>query len=163
VFSQDNAGFMPAITMPMSPDQSRTDNTRIQAIRPLIAPALLQEQLPASEAVLARVEQGRKEICDVLHGRDDRLLVVVGPCSIHDHGQALDYAHWLQGQSALLADDLRIVMRCYFEKPRTTIGWKGYINDPHMDGSFSINEGLALARALLLDIVNVGLAVGTEF
>ena len=146
-----------------SPDQSRTDNTRIQSIRPLIAPALLQEQLPTSEAVLARVEQSRNAICDVLHGRDDRLLVVVGPCSIHDHDQAMEYAHWLQTQSESLADDLLIVMRCYFEKPRTTVGWKGYINDPHMDGSFSINEGLTLARALLLDIVNVGLAVGTEF
>ena len=96
-------------------------------------------------------------------GEDDRLLVIVGPCSIHDHGQAMEYAHWLQTQAKSLEDDLLIVMRCYFEKPRTTVGWKGYINDPHMDGSFSINEGLALARALLLDIVNAGLAVGTEF
>ena len=151
------------ITMPLSTDQNRTDDIRIRAIRPLIAPALLQEQLPASEAVLARVEQSRQAICDVLHARDDRLLVVVGPCSIHDHGQAMEYAHWLQTQAKSLEDDLLIVMRCYFEKPRTTVGWKGYINDPHMDGSFSINEGLALARALLLDIVKAGLAVGTEF
>ena len=149
--------------MPISPEQSRTDNTRIQAIRPLIAPALLQEQLPASEAVLARVEHSRQAICDILHGRHDRLLVVVGPCSIHDHDQAMEYAHWLATQSTLYADDLLLVMRCYFEKPRTTVGWKGYINDPHMDGSFSINEGLHLARALLLDIVDTGLAVGTEF
>ena len=151
------------ITMPLSTDQNRTDDIRIRAIRPLIAPALLQEQLPASEAVLARVEQSRQAICDVLHARDDRLLVVVGPCSIHDHGQAMEYAHWLQTQAKSLEDDLLIVMRCYFEKPRTTVGWKGYINDPRMDGSFSINEGLALARALLLDIVKAGLAVGTEF
>jgi len=152
-----------ASPMPISPDKNRTDDTRIRAVRPLIAPALLQEQLPASEAVLIRVEHSRQAICEVLHGRDDRLLVVVGPCSIHDHDQAMEYAHWLQEQSNALADDLLIVMRCYFEKPRTTVGWKGYINDPHMDGSFSINEGLAMARALLLDIVKVGLTVGTEF
>ena len=149
--------------MPISPEKNRTEDTRIRAVRPLISPALLQEQLPASEAVLARVEHSRQAICDVLHGRDDRLLVVVGPCSIHDHDQAMEYAHWLQAQSKALADDVLIVMRCYFEKPRTTVGWKGYINDPHMDGSFSINEGLHLARALLLDIVSAGLAVGTEF
>jgi 3-deoxy-7-phosphoheptulonate synthase len=149
--------------MPISPDKNRTDDTRIRAVRPLISPALLQEQLAASETVLARVVHSRQAICDVLHGRDDRLLVVVGPCSIHDHDQAMEYAHWLQAQSNALADDVLIVMRCYFEKPRTTVGWKGYINDPHMDGSFSINEGLHLARALLLDIVNAGLAVGTEF
>ena len=152
-----------AILMPISPDKNRTDDTRIRAVRPLISPALLQEQLAASETVLARVVHSRQAICDVLHGRDDRLLVVVGPCSIHDHDQAMEYAHWLQAQSNALADDVLIVMRCYFEKPRTTVGWKGYINDPHMDGSFSINEGLHLARALLLDIVNAGLAVGTEF
>jgi len=99
----------------------------------------------------------------VLEGKDDRLLVVVGPCSIHDHDQAMEYAHWLKGQSAALGADLLLVMRTYFEKPRTTVGWKGYINDPHLDGSFSINEGLALARSLLLDIVGTGLAVGTEF
>ena len=149
--------------MPHSPDQSRTDNTRIRAIRPLISPALLQEQLPACEAVLATVEASRHAICDVLEGKDDRLLVVVGPCSIHDHDQAMEYAHWLKGQSAALGADLLLVMRTYFEKPRTTVGWKGYINDPHLDGSFSINEGLALARSLLLDIVGTGLAVGTEF
>lgn len=149
--------------MPISPDKHRTDDTRIRAVRPLISPALLLERLPASDAVLERVEHSRQAICDVLHGRDDRLLVVVGPCSIHDHDQAMEYAHWLQAQSNALADDVLIVMRCYFEKPRTTVGWKGYINDPHMDGSFPINEGLHLARALLLDIVNAGLAVGTEF
>lgn len=149
--------------MPITPDRNRTDDTRIRAVRPLIAPALLQEQLRASETALACVEASRQRICDVLHGRDDRLLVVVGPCSIHDHDQAMEYAHWLGSQAAIYADDLLLVMRCYFEKPRTTVGWKGYINDPHMDGSFSINEGLHLARALLLDIVNAGLAVGTEF
>jgi len=129
----------------------------------LITPVLLQEQMPASEAVLATVERSRAAICEVLHGRDDRLIVVVGPCSIHDHGQAIEYAHWLKSQAEALQGELLIVMRTYFEKPRTTVGWKGYINDPHLDGSFSINEGLTLARTLLLDIVGLGLAVGTEF
>jgi 3-deoxy-7-phosphoheptulonate synthase len=87
----------------------------------------------------------------------------VGPCSIHDHDQAMEYARWLKGQADALAGELVVVMRTYFEKPRTTVGWKGYINDPHMDGSFSINEGLELARKLLLEIVDMGLAVGTEF
>jgi 3-deoxy-7-phosphoheptulonate synthase len=149
--------------MPLSPDHIRTDDTRIRAIRPLTTPVLLQEQLPATEAVLAMVERSRAAICDVLHGRDDRLIVVVGPCSIHDHAQAMEYAHWLKGQADALQSELLIVMRTYFEKPRTTVGWKGYINDPHMDGSFSINEGLTLARTLLLEIVGLGLAVGTEF
>ena len=149
--------------MPHTPDQIRTDDTRIGAVRPLITPVLLQEQLPASEAVLATVERSRAAICEVLHGRDDRLIVVVGPCSIHDHGQAMEYAHWLKAQADALQGELIIVMRTYFEKPRTTVGWKGYINDPHLDGSFSINEGLTLARTLLLDIVGLGLAVGTEF
>jgi len=149
--------------MPHSPDHIRTDDTRISAIRPLISPALLQEQLPACEAVLASVERARSALCEVLHARDDRLIVVVGPCSIHDHDQAIAYAQWLKGQADTLADDLVVVMRTYFEKPRTTVGWKGYINDPHLDGSFSINEGLALARSLLLEIVAMGLAVGTEF
>jgi len=149
--------------MPHTPDQIRTDDTRIGAVRPLITPVLLQEQWPASDAVLATVERSRAAICDVLHGRDDRLIVVVGPCSIHDHGQAMEYARWLKGQADALAGELVIVMRTYFEKPRTTVGWKGYINDPHLDGSFSINEGLALARKLLLEIVDMGLAVGTEF
>ena len=149
--------------MPHTPDQIRTDDTRIGAVRPLITPVLLQEQLPATEAVLATVERSRAAICEVLHGRDDRLIVVVGPCSIHDHGQAMEYAHWLKAQADALQGELLIVMRTYFEKPRTTVGWKGYINDPHLDGSFSINEGLTLARTLLLDIVGLGLAVGTEF
>ncbi len=149
--------------MPQTPDHIRTDDTRIGAVRPLITPVLLQEQWPASDAVLATVERSRAAICNVLHGRDDRLIVVVGPCSIHDHDQAMEYAHWLKGQADALEGELVVVMRTYFEKPRTTVGWKGYINDPHLDGSFSINEGLALARKLLLEIVDMGLAVGTEF
>ena len=144
-------------------DTTRIDDTRIKAVRPLITPALLQEWLPAPEAAQALVETSRAAISRVLHGQDDRLIVVVGPCSIHDHGQAMDYARQLKAQADALQDDLLIVMRVYFEKPRTTVGWKGYINDPHLDGSFAINEGLEMARALLLDVLALGLPVGTEF
>ena len=149
--------------MPHSQELSPTNDTRIRAVRPLTTPALLQEKLPASDAVLATVLQSREAISNVLHGRDDRLVVVVGPCSIHDHDQAMAYARLLKAQADALKADLVVVMRTYFEKPRTTVGWKGYINDPHLDGSFSINEGLELARALLLDVLGLGLAVGTEF
>lgn len=149
--------------MPHSQELSPTNDTRIRAVRPLTTPALLQEKLPASDAVSATVLQSREAISNVLHGRDDRLVVVVGPCSIHDHDQAMAYARLLKVQADALKADLVVVMRTYFEKPRTTVGWKGYINDPHLDGSFSINEGLELARALLLDVLGLGLAVGTEF
>ncbi len=132
-------------------------------MRPLITPALLQEWLPTPEAAQARVASSRTAISRVLHGADDRLVVVVGLCSIHDHAQALDCARQLKTQADALQDELLIVMRVYFEKPRTTVGWKGYINDPHLDGSFAINEGLELARRLLLDVLALGLPVGTEF
>ena len=144
-------------------DTTRTDDTRIDAVRPLITPALLHERLPVSEPAQALVEQARGEIADVLHGRDDRLVVVVGPCSIHDHAQALEYAARLKPLADELRGELVTVMRVYFEKPRTTVGWKGYINDPHLDGSFAINEGLERARALLLDILGLGLPAGSEF
>ena len=144
-------------------DTTRIDDTRIGAVRPLITPALLQEWLPVPAEALALVEGSRAAISRVLHGADDRLIVVVGPCSIHDHGQAMDYARQLKVQADALQDDLLVVMRVYFEKPRTTVGWKGYINDPHLDGSFAINEGLEMARALLLDVLALGLPVGTEF
>jgi 3-deoxy-7-phosphoheptulonate synthase len=144
-------------------DTTRIDDTRIDAVRPLITPALLLEKLPVSEATLTLVERSRAEIARILAGSDDRLLVVVGPCSIHDHDQALTYAARLQAAAAPLADALLVVMRTYFEKPRTTVGWKGYINDPHLDGTFAINEGLERARRLLLQIVDGGLPVGTEF
>ena len=144
-------------------DTTRIDDTRIEAVRPLITPALLMEKLPGSEATLALVERSRRDIARVLHGHDDRLLVVVGPCSIHDHAQALEYAALLKSAAAPLADALLVVMRTYFEKPRTTLGWKGYINDPRLDGSFAVNEGLERARRLLLEIVELGLPVGTEF
>ena len=144
-------------------DATRIDDTRIGAVRPLITPALLQEWLPVPVAALALVEQSRVDISRVLHGADDRLVVVVGPCSIHNHAQALEYARQLKAQADALRAELLIVMRVYFEKPRTTVGWKGYINDPHLDGSFAINEGLEMARRLLLDILALGLPVGTEF
>ncbi|WP_372657538.1 3-deoxy-7-phosphoheptulonate synthase [Hydrogenophaga sp.] len=144
-------------------DTTRVDDIRIGAVRPLITPALLQEWLPAPESAQALVHSSREAISRVLHGQDDRLVVVVGPCSIHDHDQAITYANLLKAQADALADDLLIVMRVYFEKPRTTVGWKGYINDPHLDGSFAINEGLELARQLLLEVLELGLPVGTEF
>ncbi|MDH5856984.1 3-deoxy-7-phosphoheptulonate synthase [Lampropedia aestuarii] len=144
-------------------EAKRVDDRSIKAIRPLITPALLQEWLPAPAAALNLVETSRAQIADVLHGRDDRLIVVVGPCSIHDHQQAMAYARLLRESAVALKDDLLVVMRVYFEKPRTTIGWKGYINDPRMDGSFAMNEGLEKARELLLEILELGLPIGTEF
>ena len=144
-------------------DKTRIDDTRIASVRPLMTPALLEERLPATPAHLALVEASRQAISDVLHGRDDRLVVVVGPCSIHDHDQAIDYARRLKVLAGQHAKDLIVVMRVYFEKPRTTVGWKGYINDPHLDGSFAMNEGLQMARQLLLDVLDLGLPVATEF
>ncbi|MEL4177821.1 3-deoxy-7-phosphoheptulonate synthase [Roseateles sp. PN1] len=144
-------------------DTTRTDDTRIGAVRPLISPALLLDELPPPDVALELVERARRDISAVLHGRDDRLLVVVGPCSIHDHEQAMDYARLLKGLNDELKGDLLLVMRVYFEKPRTTVGWKGYINDPRLDGSFHMNEGLRLARKLLLDVTSLGLPAGTEF
>ena len=144
-------------------DKTRIDDTRIASVRPLMTPALLEERLPATPAHLALVESSRQAISDVLHGRDDRLVVVVGPCSIHDHDQAIDYARRLKAEADRHAKDLIVVMRVYFEKPRTTVGWKGYINDPHLDDSFAMNEGLEMARRLLLDVLDIGLPVATEF
>lgn len=157
---------MPAMlenTQPSTHDTTRIDDVRIQAVRPLISPALLQERLPLSPELAQQIRQHRQAIADVLHGRDDRLLVVVGPCSIHDHDQALEYAQQLKGMAQQFENELLIIMRVYFEKPRTTVGWKGYINDPHLDGSFAINEGLERARHLLLEIIDLGLPTGTEF
>jgi 3-deoxy-7-phosphoheptulonate synthase len=144
-------------------DTTRIDDVRIGAVRPLISPALLLDELPVSPAIQDLVEGTRSAIADILHGRDDRLVAVVGPCSIHDHDQAMDYARLLKGAAEELSEDLLIVMRVYFEKPRTTVGWKGYINDPRLDGSYRINEGLRRARELLLDIADLGLPTGTEF
>jgi len=144
-------------------DTTRIDDTRIRAVRPLVSPAIVLEDLPVTAAIEDLVETRRAAVADVLHGRSDRLVVVVGPCSIHDHGQALEYARRLKAAADGLADALVVVMRVYFEKPRTTVGWKGYINDPRLDGSFRINEGLRRARQLLLEINALGLPAGTEF
>ena len=147
-------------------DTTRIDDVRIGAVRPLITPALLQERVPVRDDMLALVETSRAEIAAVLHGMgtgSDRLVVVVGPCSIHDHDQAIEYGQRLKKVADELHADLLIVMRTYFEKPRTTVGWKGYINDPHLDGSFAINEGLERARRLVLELTTLGLPTGTEF
>ena len=141
----------------------RTDDLRISAVRALIPPQLLLEELPMDAASLATVTNARQAIHRVLHGADDRLVAVVGPCSIHDAQAALDYARRLHEAASRHAADLFLVMRVYFEKPRTTVGWKGFINDPRLDGSFAINEGLRQARKLLLEINRLGLPCGTEF
>jgi 3-deoxy-7-phosphoheptulonate synthase len=141
----------------------RTDDLRIGAIRALIAPQLLLEELPIDAAALATVSSARAAIHRVLHGADDRLLVIAGPCSIHDYDAAIEYARKLHAAAEAHAHDLLVVMRVYFEKPRTTVGWKGFINDPHLDGSFAINEGLKLARRLLLEVNRLGMPCGTEF
>jgi len=147
-------------------DTTRIDDVRIGAVRPLITPALLQERVPVRDDMLALVETSRAEIAAVLHGvgaGSDRLIVVVGPCSIHDHDQAIEYGRRLKTVADELRGDLAVVMRTYFEKPRTTVGWKGYINDPQLDGSFAINEGLERARRLVLELTTLGLPTGTEF
>src|SRR5687768_3405342 len=145
------------------PQATRLDDVRIRQVQPLISPALLQYEQPADDEVQAFVETSRAQVADVVHGRDQRLLAIVGPCSIHDGGQALEYASRLRALADTLREDLLLVMRVYFEKPRTTVGWKGYINDPRLDGSFRINEGLRLARGLLLDIARMRLPAATEF
>ncbi len=140
-----------------------TSDLRIRTARPLLSPAILEEDLPLDESGAARVDTARRAISDILNGRDDRLLAIVGPCSIHDPAAALEYARKLKPVADHFARDLLVIMRVYFEKPRTTVGWKGLINDPHLDGSFQVNHGLRLARQLMLDINRVGLPIGTEF
>ncbi len=142
---------------------STTDDVRIAAISELAPPATVLNAFPVGATVAQRVTAARQGIHRVLHGADDRLVVVIGPCSIHDPEMALDYARRLAVEAERLSDDLLIVMRVYFEKPRTTVGWKGLINDPHLDNSFDINEGLRRARKLLLDVNTIGLPCATEF
>lgn len=141
----------------------RTDDLRISGINPLISPAVLAYYLPLTEQAAEVVSRARTEADAILRGEDDRLLVVVGPCSIHDPEAAIEYAVKLKKEAERLKDDLLIIMRVYFEKPRTTVGWKGLINDPHLDDSFDINHGLRIARGLLLDLANMGMPAGTEF
>jgi 3-deoxy-7-phosphoheptulonate synthase len=140
-----------------------TDDLRIESLSPLLPPAILMEELPLSDAATATIVDARKTLSAILAGEDDRLLVVTGPCSIHDVAAAGEYAARLREQARRFADDLVVVMRVYFEKPRTTVGWKGLINDPHLDGSFKINHGLRLARKLLVDLAETGLPAGCEF
>ena len=140
-----------------------TADIRICATKPLMAPAVLEEEIPLTDASAALVARTRREIAAILTGADNRLLVVAGPCSIHDPAAALDYARRLKLVADESAADLLLVMRVYFEKPRTVVGWKGLINDPDLDGTFQINKGLRLARRLLADITALGLPVGTEF
>ena len=141
-----------------------TDDLRIENLRPLVPPMILvDEELPITEQATATVTAARRAIGDIISGRDQRLLVIAGPCSIHDTNAAVEYAGGLKREADRLADDLLVIMRVYFEKPRTTVGWKGLINDPDLDGSFNINHGLRLARGLLLDLANMGLAAGSEF
>ena len=141
----------------------RTDDVRIEQGDELLAPMQVMRELASTERSEATTFEGRKAVHDILRGADDRLLVVVGPCSIHDYKAAVDYAKRLKGERERLKHDLAIVMRVYFEKPRTTVGWKGFINDPHLDETFDMNEGLRLARKLLLEINDVGVPAGTEF
>ncbi|HEX6002560.1 MAG TPA: 3-deoxy-7-phosphoheptulonate synthase AroG [Burkholderiales bacterium] len=141
----------------------QTDDLRIKEIKELMPPAHLLREFPVSDSAARTVYDTRRAIHRILHGADDRLLVIMGPCSIHDVKAAKDYAARLKEAKDALAKDLLILMRVYFEKPRTTVGWKGLINDPRLDGSFRINEGLRVARELLLDLNDLGVPVGCEF
>src|SRR3954471_15744085 len=140
-----------------------TGNLRVESVRPLLSPAILLEEIPLADASVETVAGARRQVADVLRGGDDRLLVVVGPCSIHDVTAAEDYAGRLRDAAARLAGDLCLVMRVYFEKPRSTVGWKGLINDPDLDGSFQINKGLRTARRLLARLTAAGTPCATEF
>lgn len=146
-----------------SPTALPLENLRVRGVTRLITPAQIKEQLPSTRAQVATVQRGREEARAILRGEDDRLLVIAGPCSIHDPESAMDYARRLAALSREVADRYLVVMRVYFEKPRTTVGWKGLINDPLMDDSCDMAHGVALARKILLDIAALGLPTGTEF
>jgi len=140
-----------------------TDDLRIRSFTELSTPAEILRELPCTEAMSTTVANARRALHGILHAEDDRLAVVIGPCSIHDAKAALDYARRLHAAREELADALEVVMRVYFEKPRTTVGWKGLINDPDLDGTFNINKGLRLARGVLCDINALGLPAGVEY
>jgi len=140
-----------------------TDDLRIANLRPLLPPAILMEEEPLTEVASETVATARETATRILAGTEDRLLVIVGPCSIHDTDAALEYAERLAAEVPRHSDTLQIVMRVYFEKPRTTIGWKGLINDPNLDNTFAINQGLRKARGLLLELANRGMPAGSEF
>jgi 3-deoxy-7-phosphoheptulonate synthase len=145
------------------PTRYRTSDVRITQIEELVPPSRVRRELPIDDAAANTVSQTRQAIQAVLHGKDDRIVVIFGPCSIHDIEAAKDYAARLRAVQERLAADLIIAMRVYFEKPRTTVGWKGLINDPHLDGTFKINDGLRIARKLLLELNQSGMAAGCEF
>jgi 3-deoxy-7-phosphoheptulonate synthase len=136
--------------------------SKVLAQDPLIPPALLRQEIPMTDAALQTVVRGRREAIHILMGRSDRLLVIVGPCSIHDPATALEYAQRLKALSEKLSDDLSIVMRAYLEKPRTTVGWKGLINDPDIDNSFNINKGLRISRQMFSDLTSFGIPIASE-
>src|SRR5262245_42223606 len=141
----------------------KTDDLRIKEIKELLPPDVVRGEFPLTERASEVAYMARQEIHRILHGADDRLLVIIGPCSIHDPRAALDYANRLKTQKERLRADLLIVMRVYFEKPRTTVGWKGLINDPQLDGSFRINEGLRTSRKLLVELNETGMPAGVEY
>jgi 3-deoxy-7-phosphoheptulonate synthase len=153
----------PENSVPVAHNAYNTDDLRIIGIREVIAPVQALEELPITASAADTVVQARAEIHQILAGHDDRLLVIIGPCSIHDPEAALDYAQRLQSAKQRFTDDLVIVMRVYFEKPRTTVGWKGLINDPELDESFNINQGLRTARRLLRDLNELGVPAATEY
>lgn len=142
--------------------QSAIENLNLSSQDVLIPPSELKTKLPVTETAQATILAGRKMVNDILDRKDNRLMVVIGPCSIHDTEAAMDYARRLKALAEEVKDSLAIVMRVYFEKPRTTVGWKGLINDPHLNGSFDIEEGLHIGRKLLLDIAELGLPTATE-
>ena len=143
--------------------QYRTDDLRIKEIRELSPPSHVLREFPVTDEAARLTAETREEIHRILHGADDRMLVVIGPCSIHDPKAALEYASKLKEERDRLRSELLIVMRVYFEKPRTTVGWKGLINDPYLDGSFRINDGLRIGRRLLLDLNEMGVPAGVEY
>jgi 3-deoxy-7-phosphoheptulonate synthase len=141
----------------------KTDDLRICGMSEIAAPEIVHREYPINEKIARTVHDSRQSIHEILQGEDDRVLVIIGPCSIHNPVAALEYASRIQAMRAELGNDLLIVMRVYFEKPRTTVGWKGLINDPNLDNTFEINKGIRLARKLLLDINGMGVPAGTEF
>jgi 3-deoxy-7-phosphoheptulonate synthase len=141
----------------------QTDNLRIQGIKEVAAPSEVHEAFPITQEAAQTVHDARQSVHDILHGEDDRIVIIVGPCSVHDPDAAMEYAAKLKALRDELRDDLHLIMRVYFEKPRTTVGWKGLINDPDLNGTFKINKGLHLARELLLNLNNLGLPTATEF
>ena len=138
-------------------------DVHVESVHPLIPPAILLEELPVPEPAETTVARGRDEVIEIIEGKSDRFLVVLGPCSIHDPKAALEFATRLKSAAEQFADDLLLVMRVYFEKPRTTVGWKGLINDPGLNGEFQINQGLRIARRLLIDLNQLGVPCATEF